>query len=278
MFQDIQPHHLQNQNDQQRPPRAGDYVLIGRQGAVVLTAASELPTYEMTQTDWSFTADQYVYLLAVDKTAFYWVDVDAQAQATDAYQVGATRDFRRMTPSWLAFSSATAAHLAWWYDTNRFCGHCGQPLRRGTTERSLVCDACGQTSYPTIMPAIIVGVTHGDKLLLTKFLAGYNHYSLISGYTEIGESFEDTVRREVFEEVGLQVHNLKYFGSQPWAPSHSLLAGYFAELDKDIVIDLETDELAKAQWFHRDDLPHNAEDGTMSLTWTMIEAFRHSKN
>ena len=170
MFQDIQPHVLKNQNDQQRAPRSGDYILIGRQQQVLLMNGT-LPKYEDIDADYAFSPDQYQYLLAVDQAAFFWVDVDAVAN--DNYTVGTTRGFRDLTPAWLAFSSATAAHLAWWYDTKRFCGHCGQPLHPGATERSLVCAACGQTIYPTIMPAIIVGVTNGDKILMTKFLSGY---------------------------------------------------------------------------------------------------------
>jgi len=273
MFQDIAPHVLNNQNDKRRAPHNGDYVLIGRKQQVVLTTTGTLPRYEIVARDWAFDEAQYRYLLATDDIAFYWVDVDATEKSN--YQIGSTRSFRNLTPAWLGFGSATAAHLAWWYDTNRFCGYCGQPLQEGATERSLVCEACGQTIYPTIMPAIIVGVTHGDKLLMTKFLGGYDRYALISGYTEIGETFEDTVRREVMEEVGLQVHNIRYYGSQPWAPSHTLLAGYFADLDKDVAIELETDELAKAQWFTRDQIPQG--DTTDSLTWTMIEAFRNQK-
>ncbi|POD88762.1 NAD(+) diphosphatase [Lactiplantibacillus plantarum subsp. plantarum] len=160
MFQDIQPHVLKNQNEQQRSPRPGDYILIGRQQQVLLQDGT-LPKYEAVAQDWQFDADQYQYLLAVDEAAFFWVDVTATA--TNQYTVGSTKQFRDLKPAWLAFSSATAAHLAWWYDTNRFCGHCGQPLHPGSAERSLVCAACGQTIYPTIMPAIIVGVTNGTN-------------------------------------------------------------------------------------------------------------------
>ena len=148
MFQDIQPHVLKNQNDQQRAPRSGDYILIGRQQQVLLMNGT-LPKYEDIDADYAFSPDQYQYLLAVDQAAFFWVDVDAVAN--DNYTVGTTRGFRDLTPAWLAFSSATAAHLAWWYDTKRFCGHCGQPLHPGATERSLVCAACGQSALKFII-------------------------------------------------------------------------------------------------------------------------------
>ncbi|MGG9985260.1 NAD(+) diphosphatase [Lactiplantibacillus plantarum] len=144
-----------------------------------------------------------------------------------------------------------------------------------TVERALVCKNCNKKIYPEISPAIIVAVTNGDKLLLTKFLSGYEKYALLSGYVEIGETLEDTIKREVFEEVDLSVHNIRYYGSQPWAFSHSLLVGFVAELNEDLTINLETDELSKAQWFSRDTLPHD--DMPVSLTWNMIEAFRNNE-
>ena len=104
MFQDIQPHVLKNQNDQQRAPRSGDYILIGRQQQVLLMNGT-LPKYEDIDADYAFSPDQYQYLLAVDQAAFFWVDVDAVAN--DNYTVGTTRGFRDLTPAWLAFSSAT---------------------------------------------------------------------------------------------------------------------------------------------------------------------------
>ncbi|WP_324196331.1 NAD(+) diphosphatase [Bombilactobacillus apium] len=180
-----------------------------------------------------------------------------------------------MQPQWLSFASATATHLGWWYNAHRFCGICGKPLVQYTVERALVCMDCQEKIYPEITPAIIVAITNGEKILLTKFLTGYQKYALLSGYVEIGETLEKTLKREVFEEVGLSIHDIQYYSSQPWPFAHSLLVGFTAKLDEDLPIKLETDELSEARWFERDKIPHD--DQPLSLTWTMIEAFRNHK-
>ena len=127
--------------------------------------------------------------------------------------------------------------------------------------------------YPKIAPAIIAAVTHDDKLLLTKYATNreYRKYALIAGFVEIGETIEETVKREVEEEVGLKIKNLTYYKSQPWGDDSNVLMGYFAELDGDENITMDTEELSKAQWFRRGELPaHN--DG-ISLTREMIGVF-----
>ena len=103
-------------------------------------------------------------------------------------------------------------------------------------------------------------------------------HALVAGFVEIGESFEDTVRREVMEEVGLKVRNIRYYRSQPWAFSGAVMAGFYAEPDGDPHVSLNhdgSDELAEAEWFTRGELEQ--EDSTFSLTWTMIEAFRNGR-
>ena len=99
------------------------------------------------------------------------------------------------------------------------------------------CACCGNMVYPKIAPAVIVGVIYDNKILMTKYSdREYKKYALIAGFTEIGETAEETVRREVMEEVGLHVKNIRYYKSQPWALSGSLLAGFFCELDGDDTI------------------------------------------
>jgi NAD+ diphosphatase len=171
-----------------------------------------------------------------------------------------------------AFAGITAGHLYGWYRDNAFCGRCGSRFEHSPTERAKLCPSCGNISYPRISPAVIVAVTDGDKLLLSRYAQGeYRRDSLLAGFTEIGESAESTVDREVFEETGIRVKNIRYYKSQPWGLSGSLLLGYFAELDGDPAITLDTNELSEARWVPRNEICF--EDDGISLTGEMIRRF-----
>ena len=139
-----------------------------------------------------------------------------------------------------------------------------------------VCPECGNEIFPVIAPAVIVAVTHGDQILVTRY-AGREHkgIALIAGFCEIGERTEDTVHREVMEEAGVRVKNLRYFDSQPWGFASNLLLGYFAELDGSPEIHMDEEELQEARWVKRGELP--VQENLASLTATMIEHFRQGK-
>ena len=123
-------------------------------------------------------------------------------------------------------------------------------------ERMMRCEYCGQMEFPKICPAVIIGVTDGNRLLMSKYAGrDYKKYALIAGFAEIGETIEETVQREVMEEVGLKVKNLRYYKSQPWSFSDTLLFGFFAELDGSAEITLDEEELALAEWFEREEIP-----------------------
>ena len=125
---------------------------------------------------------------------------------------------------------------------------------------------------------VIVAITDGDRLLLTKYApshSSHRQYALVAGYTEVGETLEQTVHREVMEEVGLKVKNLRYYKSQPWSFSGSLLAGFYCDVDGDPSITLDREELSVAEWFDRDSLPEPP--NLISLTGEMIECFRQGK-
>ena len=163
-------------------------------------------------------------------------------------------------------------HLHRWYRDSRFCGRCGAPLSPASGERALICNACGKVTYPRISPAVIVAVTDGDRVLMTRYAHGpYRQRALVAGFVEVGETAEQAVAREVREECGLNVKNVRYFGSQPWGLSGALMLGYFAELDGDPAPTLVDGELSWAGWVDRRDI--DASDD-YALGRQMVEAFR----
>ncbi|UQZ87828.1 NAD(+) diphosphatase [Deltaproteobacteria bacterium Smac51] len=160
-----------------------------------------------------------------------------------------------------------------WAAKNKYCGRCGSPTSPSPTERAMVCPSCGNIIYPSIAPVVIVGVINGDKLLMTRYSQGiYKNLALVAGFMEIGETMEDTVRREVMEEVGLEIRNIRYYKSQPWAFSQSVLAGFFADLAGSDQIKLDLTELSEAVWMPRERIQESG--SSLSLTYEMIEAFR----
>ncbi len=186
------------------------------------------------------------------------------------------RVFRSLIPQEDCFLLITAYHLSAWYMKHRFCGVCGGKPMPATEERALVCPQCGQIQYPTISPAVIVAVTDGDRLLLARNAHGaFRHYSVIAGYVEVGESLEQTVAREVREEVGLSVTDIRYIASQPWALSQSMMIGFHARLAGPPDITLQTSELAEAGWYRADELPEHA--GVISIAYSLIDLFKQGK-
>ena len=210
------------------------------------------------------------YLFNIDGTAYFLADY--AGDPPEGYGYANVRAQRKMQPMSTVYACMTALHLANWYRDNRFCGRCGRWTAHDARLRMLSCPECGNTIFPKICPAIIVGVTHGDRILLTKYAGrAYKNYALIAGFCEIGETAEDTVRREVMEEAGVRVRNIRYFATQPWGVDSDLLIGYFADLDGGDAITMDTEELSLAGWYARDAMETPAD--TVSLTNTMISAF-----
>jgi len=160
-----------------------------------------------------------------------------------------------------AFDEATfavagrASHVLDWATTSKFCGRCGARTERVMTEWCMRCPACSFMQYPRIAPAVIVLVRRGPLALLARnarFPVPF--YSTLAGFSSIGETLEETLQREVLEEVGVHIGNVRYFGSQPWPFPNSLMIGFTAEWEAgDIAVD--NDEIADAQWFSIDALP-----------------------
>ena len=148
-----------------------------------------------------------------------------------------------------------AIAVAEWDVTHRFCGRCGTPTAVSPSERARTCAACRLSFYPRISPAVIVAVEKDGQLLLAQNAAFPGRWhSLLAGFGEPGEALEDTAAREVREEVGIEVGDLRYFGSQPWPFGRSLMVGFWARW-KGGELRPDTREIAAAAWFRRDALP-----------------------
>ena len=181
-----------------------------------------------------------------------------------------------LQPAWAYFAAVTALHLSRWYGQNTYCGKCGNVMEHSPVQRALICNNCGNIVYPQIAPVVIVAVVNDDKLLLTKYSdRTLPQWVLISGFVEIGETIEDAARREVYEETGIKIKDLQYFGSQPWGLSGSVIMGYIAKLDGSDKIHLDCSELAEALWHPRSELPR--ELANTSITYELIEALRTNK-
>jgi NAD+ diphosphatase len=148
-----------------------------------------------------------------------------------------------------------AAQVLEWDRAHRFCGVCGTATELQATERARKCPACGHVAYPRLSPAMMALVWRGQELLLARALHfPPTLFSALAGFVEPGESLEDCVKREVHEEVGVQVRNLRYFGSQSWPFPHSLMVAFTAEWVEGEIVRQES-EIAEAAWFPIDALP-----------------------
>ena len=165
-----------------------------------------------------------------------------------------------------------ALQLLNWVADNRFCGRCGTAMNLAEGDRALVCGACRHTIYPRISPAIIVAITAGNRLLLARSgrFPRKRMFSVIAGYVEPGETLEDCVRREIREEVGLTVRHIRYFGSQAWPFSGSLMVGFTAE-HAGGQIQVDGQEILEADWFAPDRLPEIP--GKISIARQLIDWF-----
>ncbi|MBQ5584024.1 MAG: NAD(+) diphosphatase [Ruminiclostridium sp.] len=221
---------------------------------------------------------KYIYLFAIDDTEYYLADLKEE-DIPEGYGWWIVRNAPEHRAQDQHFAEYTAYQLYVWYRDNQFCGRCGTHTEADGSLRMLRCPKCGNMIFPRITPAIMVAVTHEDKILVTRYKGrAYKGYAMIAGFNEIGETAEETVRREVLEEVGLKVSEVKYYKSQPWGIDGNLMLGYFAKLDGSAEIDLDRQELAQAAWLKREDLDDDTIRYQYSLAGDLVAAFRRGEN
>ena len=250
MLQDIYPHSLRNQFTEKSDPLPESPVFVFRRADLLVVESKEdavledidqsgehgkisMPGKDVNEKGFYKERGRYLrlpkvkelgiemeytFLFTMDGSAFFLLREDlADEDIPEGYVFKNIRTMRSEAygPQHRLFAAITAYQLANWYRDNRYCGTCGSRTVHSETERAVKCTSCGRTIYPRIIPAVIVGVINDDKILLTKY-AGRDvpFYALIAGFTEIGETFEETVQREVMEEAGIRVKNIRYYKSQ----------------------------------------------------------------
>lgn len=177
------------------------------------------------------------------------------SQTSNPYELCGLRVSYNKLPYELYQKAGKCQEIIYWDINTKYCGACGAPMKMHT-DISKRCTHCGKEVWPQLATAVIVLISRGDEVLLVharNFKSDF--YGLVAGFVETGETLEEAVQREVMEEVGITIKNIRYFGSQPWPYPCGLMVGFNAEYESG-EIHLQQEELSKGNWFHRDNLPH----------------------
>lgn len=239
------------------------WVIISRGKIVVRENDPALPVAHFEELSFLASYSEDVHELpplnesAQTEAPIYVVDLGSEHIETAGWERVSLRQLL-FTQQNIAFS---VVGRAWQYihflRTHKFCGQCGAEMERVNWEMAMQCHRCRHRTYPRVSPCVIVAIHNGEKLLLAKGVRHKeaNMYSTLAGFVESGESLEQAVHREIFEEVGVKVKNLRYFNSQPWPFPHSLMVGFIAEYDGGEIV-CQENEIDDAQWFNADALPN----------------------
>ena len=220
---------------------------------LILTDQHELPSTEA------------LHALGTPKSDFIIGDLDGtpcralllakETALPEGLQLGNLRFLHGLIPDGYWAMAARAKQMISWDQSSRFCGACGTPTAPADNEPSKVCPSCGQRDFPRISPAVIVIVRRGDKILLARsphFRPGM--YGALAGFMEAGESVEECLRREVYEEVGITIKNLRWFDSQTWPFPNSLMLAFHADYESGEITP-QPGEIEDAAWFDLDEMP-----------------------
>lgn len=289
MIQDIQPKVFNNQYDPKRMPTETSlgFHFCGRKFLCHVEGDQlSLPTANQLLAAAGFGCGKeagintphadMVFVFSVDEIDYFLLRTEGEltVEGFDYQDIGV---YGRTFPQDRAFAAASAFHLNNWYNSEKYCGRCGAELEVDQTERMMKCPKCGNMIYPRINPCVIVGVFYDGKLLCTQYnRPNASRFALVAGFGEFGETIEDTVRREVMEEVGLKVKNLRFYKSQPWAMSSSLLMGFICEAESG---DHHVDgvELKSAHWFSREELKECYTPSHVALTSHIITKYMNGE-
>lgn len=273
MIHEIHPHSFDNHYQAGKQILANDFVLhFEGRNLLLRSDADDFVLPQKKDFPQITEASESTFLFTLNGVSCFLVWDDLQANDADLVytDINFFRSTKNQEVAWL---SLVAFHLCTWYAEHQYCGKCGSKAQHKADERAMQCPACGTLYFPKISPAIIVAVTCKDKLLLARGSSLPNAwYSLIAGFVDVGETLEETVKREVKEEVGLDVRNIRYAISQPWPLSGSMMMGFIAEADDAQPIVVDGIEIAEAAWFERGSMP-NHPPAEVGISGLLIEKF-----
>lgn len=192
----------------------------------------------------------------LDECSCYVAECANESELSEGFELKGIGELFLLLSDDMILISGLAAQLYRWNNSHRFCGQCGGLTEDKTDERAKVCHKCDLIYFPRLSPAIIVAVMKDNKILLAR--SGrfpYGFYSVLAGFVQPGETLEECVAREVYEEVGIVVKNIRYFNSQPWPFPDSLMLGFTAEYSAGEIC-VDKSEIADAGWFDADNLPN----------------------
>lgn len=229
-----------------------------------------LPTHHKAE---AYGLESYspLYLGRLDHRHCFAVAVDDTYQAPEGYEFVSLRALFGQLDFAMASMAGRASQLISWRTNHQFCSRCGAKTTAHATESAMICGACDYTQYPRISPCIITLVIRGEEALLARnarFPDGF--FSCLAGFIEAGESAEQAVHREVFEEVGVHLGKLQYYGSQSWPFPHALMLGFHSHYAGGEIVEDQV-EIVEAGWFHYESLPHIPGPG--SIARELIEAW-----
>lgn len=211
----------------------------------------------------------------VDHVACWAVDVVASVDQRHPTQWLGLRSQLGVLPEDRFLLAGRALQIVQWHVDHQFCGRCGGPTVSNDDERAKVCHRCEVRFYPRLSPCAIVLVTRGNECLLAHHARSRNHiYTALAGFVEAGESLEETIHREILEEVGIKVHSPRYFQSQPWPFPHQLMLGFHVEYESG-EIQADGNEIRDARWWRYDQLPQVPPIAT--LAGQLIAHFVHQQ-
>lgn len=210
------------------------------------------------------------FIQTADSSEVKTYKIDTPVTDNSQYEMCGLRASYYKLPNHLYLMAGKCEELLYWDSNTRFCGVCGGMMKMHT-EISKRCENCGKEVWPQLATAVIVLVRRYNEILLVhaRNFKG-NFFGLVAGFVETGETLEEAVKREVLEETGIHIKNIRYFGSQPWPYPCGLMVGFNAEYDSG-EIHLQHSELAAGAWFDKDNLPEIPEK--LSIARQLIDSF-----